>query len=131
MENLDSLYLDKLSELKEKFLASPALAKFHETEEEEDFQTLRELFEAPIADLYEEVANNAPLQLPALEEALLDEELEGLFTPKMLGFSILRGNLSKDMHYSRPQDQFKKILHLKPKQSSQLICLVICLTWIQ
>lgn len=110
MENLDPAYGQKLEDIKKKFLDSPALEKFLDTEEEEDFQTLRELFEISIADLYEEVAIHHPLQLPALEDALLDESLEGLFTPKLLGYSVLRGNLSDEVQYTRPQDQFKKIL---------------------
>lgn len=110
MEKLDAQYLEKLKEIKEDFLASEVYEKFMESEEEEDFQMARELFEPRIALLYEEVADKRPLQLPELENLLLDDELEGLYTPKLLGFSVLRGNLSRDIQYTRPQDHFKKIL---------------------
>ena len=41
---------------------------------------------------------------------MLDENLEGLFLPRILGYSVLRGELNSQYKYTYPQEHFKEIL---------------------
>ena len=72
---------------------------------------MTEAFEPHILDLYKVVADKDPLQLVALEEALLDPAFEGMFLPRIIGYSVLRGEIDENYKYRRPQDHFKKILN--------------------
>ena len=56
------------------------------------------------------VADKNPMQIVALEKALLDESFEGVFLPKILGFSVLRPEIDNQYKYKRPQERFKEIL---------------------
>lgn len=67
-------------------------------------------FEPHILELYNLVADKSPLQLIALETELLDSGFEGLFLPRILGYSVLRGEIDSNYKYKRPQDHFKQIL---------------------
>ncbi len=107
---LDKAYQDALNDLITQIQESEELATYLETEEEEGYQALREVYEPLVAELYKMVAENDPLQITALELALLDERLEGLFLPKILGFSVLRGAVNDDIRYYYPQEQFRQIL---------------------
>lgn len=108
--DLDPQYLEELEELAGSIQESEDLAKYLESEEEEDFNRLKESFEPAIALLYHKVAAENPLQLISLELVLLDPAFEGLFLPKILGFSVLRGELNESYKYIRPQEHFKEIL---------------------
>ncbi len=110
MKSLDKKYQSELDAILKKLLASDELAKYLEEEEEDDFMALRSAFEPEIAALYKNVADENPLQLFAFEQALLDPQLEGLYLPRILGFSILRGAFNENYKYYRPQQQFKDIL---------------------
>jgi hypothetical protein len=61
-------------------------------------------------ELYQHIANQNPLQLVSLEKELLDPGFEGLLLPKILGYSVLRGEVDTQCKYKRPQDHFKDIL---------------------
>lgn len=110
MNELDGHYQDRLNAIAEEIQASEELQQYLEEEEEELYLHLKERFEPKIATLYEEVAENDPLQLVAFESALLAESFEGLYLPKILGYSVLRGEVDKEFKYVRPQDHFKDIL---------------------
>ena len=110
MYELDSAYLEKLEQLAAAIQASEELANYLDSEEEEDFMRVKELFEPKIGNIYEEVANNNPLQLIALELVILDENFEGLYLPRILGYSVLRGELNEYVKYRRPQEHFKEVL---------------------
>ncbi len=110
MENLDSKYIKKLDEIAEKIQASDELALYIEEEEEEQYNELRQTFEPLIQEVHEEVAENNPLQLDEFERKLLDEKFEGLYLPRILGYAVLRGELTENVKYARPQDHFKDIL---------------------
>lgn len=110
MEALDKKYQEQLDVLAEQIQASEELANYLETEEEDDFVRLKEFFEPSIAALYELVASEKPLQLIALEKQLTDERFEGLFLPKILGYSVLRGEYDEEFNYLRPQDHFRDVL---------------------
>jgi hypothetical protein len=110
METLDQKYQDELETLKSEIQNSELLAVYLEDEEEASYQALRDEFEPKIEALYERVADDHPLQLTVLESILLNPDFEGLYLSRILGFSVLRGELDDDYHYKRPQDHFKEVL---------------------
>ncbi|RMD73050.1 MAG: hypothetical protein D6818_05410, partial [Bacteroidetes bacterium] len=111
MVPLDKAYEEHLEAIKEHLQQSELLAQYLETEEEEDYLALKELYEPHIAQLYEQVATENPLQLLALERKLLDPGFEGLFLQRILGFAVLRGVVDEQtMKYVFPQDHFKEVL---------------------
>jgi hypothetical protein len=110
MQALSQEYVDQLNALAEEVQESEALQLYLEEEEEEQYMQLKELFEPRIYQIYETVANEYPLQLIALEKLLLEDRFEGLFLPKALGFTVLRGEINEKYKYTRPQDHFKDVL---------------------
>jgi len=110
MEKLDTKYQDELDTLKGAIRESELLAVYLEDEEEASYQALRDEFEPQIEALYERVADEHPLQLTILESVLLDPDFEGLYISRVLGFSVLRGEIDSEYHYRRPQDHFKEVL---------------------
>ncbi|NNE27007.1 MAG: hypothetical protein HKN09_09210 [Saprospiraceae bacterium] len=110
MEDLNKNYVSELEAIKAQIQASEELAKFLEDEEDDDYRNLVQAYEGPINTLYETVANDHPLQLVAFEEYLLDEGFEGLYLPRVLGYSVLRGRINDSVKYYRPQNHFKNIL---------------------
>ncbi len=110
IQELKQEYLTKLDELASEIQESEELQQYLETEEEEDYQRLKELYEPRIGLLYEEVAADHPLQLLYLEKVLFNEAFEGLYLPKVLGYSVLRGEIDFHFKYVRPQDHFQEAL---------------------
>ncbi len=110
IKELDPEYKETLEQIKTAIQASEELALYLEEEEEEQYMALRNYFEPAIHELYEMIATTQPLQILALEKALLDEGFEGLYLPKILGYSVLRGELTENYKYVRPQEHFKDVL---------------------
>ncbi len=110
METLNKAYQEKLNIIAEAIQESDVLNTFLLEEGEEEYKELIDLFEPAIAEFYEEVASNHPLQIIDLEQKLSEPEFEGLYLPKMLGFSVLRGVVDDTYKYIRPQDHFKDLL---------------------
>ncbi|MCB0654897.1 MAG: hypothetical protein KDC57_02110 [Saprospiraceae bacterium] len=110
MEALLKSYQDQLKAIAKDIQASELLATYLESEEEEDYQALRDAFEPALAELHETVASHHPLQIISLEKEMLDPEFEGLFMPRILGYSVLRGEVSDVYKYIRPQDHFREVL---------------------
>ncbi len=110
MEDLLQDYKSKLDAIKEAIQSSDELQAYLDEEEEEQYKALIEKFEGGIHDIYVEVANNHPLQIISLENYLLDPDFEGLYLPKALGYTVLRGQVNQNIEYERPQKQFKKVL---------------------
>ena len=110
MESLDEKYLGHLEAIKEAIQNSEILAAYLDEEEDQYYIQLQEYFEPAMQQVFDELANNNPLQLEALENAFLDDGFEGLFLPKILGYSVLRGEINENYKYRRPQDHFKNIL---------------------
>ena len=110
MEKLSKKYIDKLDEIAVQIQNSEALAKYLDEEEEEFYKKLQETFEPVIQEVYEEVVNLIPLQILSLEVELLNEKFEGLYLPRILGYSVLRGEVNDRFKYKRPQTHFKDIL---------------------
>jgi len=110
MIELEEKYNIQLNKIQQDLQASDDLAKYLDEEEEEFYLNLRSTFEPQIQEIYEEIAKANPLQLVPFEKALLAEGLEGMFLPKILGFSVLRGEIGSNAKYLRPQDHFRDIL---------------------
>jgi hypothetical protein len=110
MLELNEKYLNRLQVIAEEIQNSDLLTQYLDTEEENEYKILCETFEPGVARLHAEVANDAPLQLIAFEQILLNPYFEGLFLPRILGYSVLRGQLNNNFKYTRPQNHFKEIL---------------------
>lgn len=110
MKPLNVRYKEQIENIKQTIQASDLLSTYLETEEESDYKALIEYFEPQIQELYNKVADNDPLQLLSLEKEILDDRLEGLFLPRILGYSVLRGAITEDYKYIRPQVHFRDIL---------------------
>ncbi len=110
MQELAQEYVDQLDELAQEIQSSEELQQYLEEEEEEQYMQLRETYEPRINRVYDEVAARYPLQLIALETKLLEDQFEGMFLPKTLGFTVLRGEINEAYKYTRPQDHFKEVL---------------------
>jgi len=110
MYELNAEYLTQLEELAVGIQDSPALAAYLNSEEEVDYNELKSNFEPYIAEIYQVVAQNSPLQLIALEQVLMDPVFEGLFLHKLIGYVVLRGNVNNDFKYIRPQEHFKDLI---------------------
>ncbi|MBK8626440.1 MAG: hypothetical protein IPN86_13010 [Saprospiraceae bacterium] len=111
MEGLATNYKNHLEQLKGAIQESELLAQYLENETDDLYKQMIDAFEPHILELYELVAEKSPLQLVSLESELLDSGFEGLFLPRILGYSVLRGELDENYKYKRPQDHFKKILN--------------------
>ena len=110
MQALADTYQQRLEDIKAAIQESELLATYLESEEADDYTALKEAHEPELAELYQEVATNAPLQLEALEEAMLDAALEGLYMPKVLGYATLRPRINDQGRYYRPQDHLRTVL---------------------
>lgn len=107
---LDKSYLEELETISEAIQESDELAYYLSEEEDAYYEQLKERFEPYIEALYNRVAANDPLQLESLDRRLMEEDMEGLFLPRVLGYSVLRGEVNSQYKYVLPQDHFKDIL---------------------
>ncbi|MBI5914093.1 MAG: hypothetical protein HY842_01855 [Bacteroidetes bacterium] len=107
---LDKSYVKQLEAISAEIQESDELAYYLSEEEEVYFDQLKERFEPKIEELYNHVAAENPLQIISLDQKLMDEVFEGLFLPRILGYSVLRGELNDQYKYTRPQDHFKELL---------------------
>jgi len=110
MEALAQSYIDRLEQIKKDIQDSELLSNYLEEEEEELFKEFQLKFEPIIDELHKEVAQNHPLQLHNFEEALLNDQFEGLFLPRILGYAVMRGQVNDNFKYVRPQSHFKNTL---------------------
>ena len=110
MLELNDSYINKLQAIAEEIQNSDLLAQYLETEEEAEYKAVCDAFEPSISKIHAEVAAKDPLQIIHLEQILLNDNFEGLFLPRILGFSIMRGEINSQCKYIRPQNHFKDIL---------------------
>jgi hypothetical protein len=110
MEELLQNYKTELENLKEDIQSSETLELYLDNEDGETYKELVSIFESGIDELHSKVADNHPLQLISFEKELLDPGFEGLFLPRLLGYSVLRGELDDQYKYKFPQDHFRDIL---------------------
>ena len=111
MLELDKKYMTVLDNIKSSIQISEELKNYLEEEEADQYKELVNKYEGAIHEVYEQVAEDNPLQLLSLEGYLLDEQFEGLYLPKILGYSVLRGRVNEDIKYYRPQEHFAKVLN--------------------
>ena len=109
--SLEIKYSTILDNIKTSIQLSEELKVYLDTEEDEDYKTLVTKFEGEIHELYNTVAENNPLQLVSLEKYLMDDQFEGLYLPKALGYAVLRGRVNETIKYETPQDHFADILN--------------------
>jgi hypothetical protein len=107
---LDKSYLDELDVISKNIQESDELAYYLSEEEDTYYEQLKERFEPGIEDLYTRVSAENPLQVISLDQRLMQEDFEGMFLPRILGYSVLRGELNDQYKYVRPQDHFKDVL---------------------
>lgn len=110
MYELDQKYIDQLEQIAQEIQDAEELQLYLEEEEEEYYNQLKDIYEPRLAEVYRQVADRDPLQLVALELIMLDPAFEGLFLPRILGYSVLRGEINEHYKYVRPQEHFKQIL---------------------
>ncbi len=110
MAELNEAYGEHLAKIADAIQESEEFAAFLDTEEIDEYKALQEAFEPHIEELYNAVAATDPLQLMALEKAMLHEDLVGLYLPKVLGFAVLRGQVTDNYKYLRSQEHFRSIL---------------------
>ena len=111
MAELDKKYITALDNIKSSIQISDELKNYLDEEGTEEYRELVNKFETAIHEIYEQVANENPLQLLELELYMLDEQFEGLYLPKILGYSVLRGRVNENIKYYRPQEHFAQILN--------------------
>ncbi|MBK9270077.1 MAG: hypothetical protein IPM48_00635 [Saprospiraceae bacterium] len=109
-QELELDYKERLQAVAEVIQSSDELAAYLEEETPELYKALQEAYEPLVSEIYEEVAKDHPLQLIALETVLLNPFFEGLFLPRILGYTVLRGEINDQVKYSRPQEHFKEVL---------------------
>ncbi|MEP7196122.1 MAG: hypothetical protein ABI851_06345 [Saprospiraceae bacterium] len=108
---LDPDYKDRLSEVAELIQNSDELAAYLDEETPELYKILQETYEPLIAEIYQEVAEKHPLQIIEFEKIILNPAFEGLFIPRILGYSVLRGTINLEtFKYNRPQEHFKEVI---------------------
>lgn len=110
MEALDKKYQKVIDDVAKAIQASEELVAYLDTEEYDDYKALADAYEPSLQELYDEVAGAHPLQLVSLEKALLNEQLEGLYLPKVVGYAVLRGEVNENCKYRFPQDHFRDIV---------------------
>lgn len=110
MKSLDKKYQTQLERIAAEIQNSDTLESFLNDESEELFKELQIRFEPAIAAVYSEVANEQPLQIIPLEKALLKDDFEGLFIPKILAYSVLRGEVNARCKFVRQQDHMRDII---------------------
>jgi hypothetical protein len=122
MLDLNEKYLARLQEIAEDIQNSDLYANYMDTEEDAEYKLMCDIYEPLIGKVYQEVAANDPLQLIAMETILLNSYFEGLYLPKVLGYSVQRGQINATYKYVRPQSHFKNIL-LTILESSNFECI--------
>ena len=111
MQALAPEYAQRIEEIKTAIQESEELTTYLESEESDDYNVLKETYEPEIIALHEEAATYYPLQLEAMELALLDPGLEGLFMPKLLGYAVLRPRVNEESGmYYRSQEHLREVL---------------------
>lgn len=110
MQPLDKKYLEDLEKIAKAVQASDELATYLEEEEDEHYEAMKNQYEPLVHELYERVAASNPLQLIPFEKRIMEEDLEGLFLPRLLGYSVLRGEIDQNHKYVLSQDHFKEVL---------------------
>ena len=111
MYELNETYKAHLDSIAEAIQASPSLEKYNEEEEDEDYEALKAEFEPQIEAAHEQINHYSPFEIEAFERYLLDDRFEGLFLPRVLGYSVLRPQINEHFYYARQNDHFGTLLN--------------------
>jgi hypothetical protein len=79
MQELELDYKERLQAVAEVIQSSDELAAYLEEETPELYKTLQEAYEPLVAEIYQEVADDHPLQILELEKVLLNPFLKACF----------------------------------------------------
>jgi len=110
MEALAKNYQKSLEAIAKEIQASEILAQYLDDEEEDSYRQMTAEFEPAMEALHEQVSIENPLQVMAVEKAMLDEQFEGLFLPRIVGCRVLRGVVTSECRYYRPQEHLGEVL---------------------
>lgn len=110
MYELNDTYKAHLDAIAEAIQASPSLALYNEEEEDEHYEALKAEFEPQIEAAHEQINHYSPFEIESFERYLLDDRFEGLFLPRVLGYSVLRPQINQRFYYSRQNDHFGTLL---------------------
>lgn len=110
MYPLNEAYQQHLEAIAVAIQASPHLASYLEEEEDEHYEALKNEFEPQIEQAHQQLIDYSPLEIISFENYLLDERFEGLFLPRILGYAVLRGEVTEHAYYARQNDHFGEIL---------------------
>ncbi|PPK86255.1 hypothetical protein CLV84_3178 [Neolewinella xylanilytica] len=110
MYELNDTYKAHLDSIAEAIQASPTLAQYLEEEEDEHYEALKAEFEPQLEAAHEQINHYSPFEIESFERYLLDDRFEGLFLPRVLGYSVLRPQINAQFFYSRQNDHFGEIL---------------------
>ena len=111
MYELNDTYKAHLDAIADAIQASPALAQYLEEEEDEQYEALKAEFEPQIEAAHEQINHYSPFEIESFERYLLDDRFEGLFLPRVLGYSVLRPEINAHFHYTRQNDHFGEVLN--------------------
>ena len=110
MYELNDTYKAHLDAIAEAIQASPSLAQYMEDEEDEQYEALKAEFEPQIEAAHEQINHYSPFEIESFERYLLDDRFEGLFLPRILGYSVLRPEINQLFYYRQQNDHFGTIL---------------------
>ncbi|MBB4077650.1 hypothetical protein GGR28_000251 [Lewinella aquimaris] len=110
MYELNDTYKAHLDAIADAIQASPSLALYLEEEEDEHYEALKAEFEPQIEAAHEQINHYSPFEIEAFERYLLDDRFEGLFLPRVLGYSVLRPEINQLFYYARQNDHFGTLL---------------------
>lgn len=114
MEKLSAEFEMIIQELAEEVQGSEFLEAYLNAEDDQEehanYVQLQQTFEPQIQEIYQHLADNQPLQIIDLETHLLDERFEGLYLPRILAYTVLRGVVSNNFKYIKPQDHLRLVI---------------------
>ncbi|THH41682.1 hypothetical protein [Neolewinella litorea] len=110
MYELNDTYKAHLDAIADAIQESPTLAQYLEEEEDEYYEALKAEFEPQIEAAHEQINHYSPFEIESFERYLLDDRFEGLFLPRVLGYSVLRPQINEHYHYTRQNDHFGEVL---------------------
>lgn len=110
MYELNEAYSQHLEAIAVAIQASPNLASYLDEEEDQFYDALKLEFEPQIEAAYQQMIDFSPLEIESFERKLLDERFEGLFLPRILGYSVLRGEITEHYYYARQNNHFGDIM---------------------
>lgn len=110
MYELNDTYKAHLDGIAEAIQASPNLASYLEEEEDEHYEALKNEFEPQLEAAHEQIMHYSPFESESFERYLLDDRFEGLYLPRIVGYSVLRPRINEHNYYVRQNEHFDEVL---------------------